>query len=145
MLGAARHVHIKRAGLTIDANQEFPVNRRIIIYVAAALALSLPSGLAFGQSATTSPSQSQQSAVPAAAGPTVAASTAGIRSSTASASTTAPPAQQDRNLGAGQNIALMVVGGAALVIGAVIGGTAGLLLAVGGAVVGLYGLYNFVQ
>ncbi len=48
-------------------------------------------------------------------------------------------------LGAGQNVAMMVVGGAALVIGAIIGGTAGVLIAVGGAVIGLYGLYNFVQ
>jgi hypothetical protein len=39
----------------------------------------------------------------------------------------------------------MVVGGAALIIGAVIGGTAGVLIAVTGAAIGLYGLYNFVQ
>jgi hypothetical protein len=39
----------------------------------------------------------------------------------------------------------MVVGGAALIIGAVIGGTAGVLIAVAGAAVGLYGLYYFVQ
>jgi hypothetical protein len=39
----------------------------------------------------------------------------------------------------------MVVGGAALVIGAVIGGAAGLLIAVAGAAIGLYGLYYFVQ
>jgi hypothetical protein len=39
----------------------------------------------------------------------------------------------------------MVVGGAALIIGAVIGGTAGVLIAVAGAAIGLYGLYNFVQ
>jgi len=39
----------------------------------------------------------------------------------------------------------MVVGGAALIIGAVIGGTAGILIAVTGAAIGLYGLYNFVQ
>jgi hypothetical protein len=48
-------------------------------------------------------------------------------------------------MGAGRNVALMVVGGAALIIGAVIGGTAGVLIAVAGAAVGLYGLYNFVQ
>jgi hypothetical protein len=39
----------------------------------------------------------------------------------------------------------MVVGGAALVIGAVIGGAAGILIAVAGAAVGLYGLYYFIQ
>ena len=51
----------------------------------------------------------------------------------------------DTHMGAGKNVALMVVGGAALIIGAVIGGTAGVLIAVAGAAVGLYGLYNFVQ
>lgn len=48
-------------------------------------------------------------------------------------------------MGAGQNIALMVVGGAAIIIGAIIGETAGLLIAVAGAVIGLYGLFHFIQ
>jgi hypothetical protein len=48
-------------------------------------------------------------------------------------------------MGAGRNVALMVVGGAALIIGAAIGGTAGVLIAVAGAAVGLYGLFNFIQ
>lgn len=54
-------------------------------------------------------------------------------------------ANADTRLGAGQNVALMGVGAAALVIGAVVGGSGGTLLAVGGAVVGLYGLYRFLQ
>ena len=41
-------------------------------------------------------------------------------------------------------VALMAVGGAALVIGAVIGDDAGTLVMLGGAVVGLYGLYLFL-
>jgi hypothetical protein len=53
--------------------------------------------------------------------------------------------QQERNVGAGRNVALMVVGGAALITGLIIGDDAGALLAVGGAVVGLYGLYQFVR
>jgi hypothetical protein len=39
----------------------------------------------------------------------------------------------------------MVVGGAALLSGLIIGGGAGTAIAVGGAVVGLYGLYEFLQ
>jgi hypothetical protein len=39
----------------------------------------------------------------------------------------------------------MVVGGAAIVIGAVIGGTGGLIIALTGAALGLYGLYYFIQ
>src|SRR5688500_4320319 len=79
------------------------------------------------------------------AGPTNAASTVGIRAPAAQRSSNSAAAAADPHLGAGQNVALMVVGGAAMIIGAAIGDTAGILLAVGGAVVFLYGLYNFVQ
>ena len=55
----------------------------------------------------------------------------------------APPVIQNR--GSNRNsVALMAVGGAALVIGAVIGDDAGTLVMLGGAVVGLYGLYLFL-
>lgn len=46
---------------------------------------------------------------------------------------------------AGQSVALMVVGGAALITGVVIGGDGGTLLALGGAVVGLVGLYHYIK
>jgi hypothetical protein len=39
----------------------------------------------------------------------------------------------------------MIVGGAAFVAGAIIGDTAGTLFMVGGAAVGLYGLYQYLQ
>jgi hypothetical protein len=45
----------------------------------------------------------------------------------------------------GQDKAMMVVGVAALVAGAIIGGTPGTIVMVGGAVVGLMGLYNYLQ
>lgn len=48
-------------------------------------------------------------------------------------------------LGLGQSRAMMIVGAAALVTGAVIGGDAGTLIMVGGAVIGLVGLYNYLQ
>lgn len=44
-----------------------------------------------------------------------------------------------------QNVAMMIVGGAALVVGSVIGGDAGTLMMVGGGVVGLVGLYRYLQ
>lgn len=47
--------------------------------------------------------------------------------------------------GMGQSMALMVVGGAALVTGLVIGGDAGTILALGGAVIGLIGLYHYLR
>jgi hypothetical protein len=53
--------------------------------------------------------------------------------------------QQDRNLGAGANVALMGVGAAAVVIGLLIGGDGGTLVAISGGVIGLYGLFRFLR
>ena len=47
--------------------------------------------------------------------------------------------------GYGQPVALMVVGGAAVLTGLIIGNDAGTVVAVGGAVMGLYGLYEYLQ
>lgn len=46
--------------------------------------------------------------------------------------------------GSGEDVALMVVGGAALVVGSIIGGDAGTLMMVGGGVIGLLGLFRYV-
>jgi hypothetical protein len=54
----------------------------------------------------------------------------------------APP--QDR-VRAGPNIAMMAVGGAALVVGLVIGGDGGLIIATTGGVIGLIGLYRYLR
>jgi len=53
--------------------------------------------------------------------------------------------QQDRNLGAGANVALMGVGAAAVVIGLLIGGDGGTLVAITGGAIGLYGLFRFLR
>jgi len=52
-------------------------------------------------------------------------------------------AQQHANLG--QARAMMVVGVAALIAGAIIGDTPGTIVMVGGAVIGLIGLYDYLQ
>ena len=44
-----------------------------------------------------------------------------------------------------QNRAMMIVGGAAMLTGAVVGSDAGTLISVGGAVVFLWGLYQYLQ
>ena len=49
------------------------------------------------------------------------------------------------NAGLGQNEALMIVGGAAILVGAIVGGDAGDVFMIGGAIVGLYGLYKYLQ
>jgi hypothetical protein len=70
------------------------------------------------------------------------------------APTPAPASQQqaaveavrmERHVGAGKNAALMVVGAAGIVTGALVGGGGGTAIAVAGAAVGLYGLYRFVK
>jgi hypothetical protein len=51
----------------------------------------------------------------------------------------------DAHLGAGSNIALMGVGAAAIVVGLMIGGNGGSAIAIGGGVIGLLGLYRYLQ
>jgi hypothetical protein len=45
----------------------------------------------------------------------------------------------------GEPMAMMIVGGAALVAGLIIGGGPGTVLALGGAVIGLVGLYQYLR
>ena len=55
----------------------------------------------------------------------------------------APPDYQTKK-SSRNAVAMMIVGGAALVIGAVIGDDAGTIVMLGGAGIGLYGLYLFL-
>ena len=82
--------------------------------------------------------------VAAPAGPTLDAATVGIRHSAEQGAT------EPANVGAAvrhgdQSTALMIVGGAAFLAGALISGDAGTVIMVGGAAVGLYGLYLYLQ
>ena len=52
---------------------------------------------------------------------------------------------QRRRQSMGRPVALMVVGGAAFVLGALIGGDVGMLFMIGGAVALLVGLYKYLQ
>lgn len=76
-----------------------------------------------------------------ALGPTTDNAVVGIRP--AAPAPAAPPAP--RRADTTQNRSLMIVGGVALVVGALIGDKAGTIIMVGGAGVGLYGLYKFLQ
>ena len=117
-------------------------SRAALILSALILVLRAPQGAA--QSLTATPiapnvtvTQVQQPQV----GPTVAALTVGVRN-VVPATTAAP---QRGSAGLGQNEALMIVGGAAILVGAVVGGDAGDIFMIGGAIVGLYGLYKYLQ
>jgi hypothetical protein len=52
---------------------------------------------------------------------------------------------QDRGLNRGTNVALMAVGATAVVVGLLLGGEAGTIVAVTGGVIGLVGVYRWVR
>jgi hypothetical protein len=125
------------------------MNARSRIALPFALALGIVSLAvarpAAAQSVSLAPSPTTPAAVATpvaepAAGPTLAAASVAVRHAE-SPVTTAPA----RRGGYGQPVALMVVGGAALLTGLIIGDGAGTAIAVGGAVVGLVGLYQYLQ
>lgn len=51
----------------------------------------------------------------------------------------------DRSVGMGSNLALMGVGAAALVVGLMVGGDGGTIIALSGGVLGLVGLYRYLR
>ena len=115
--------------------------------VTAALSMS---SIAGAQEITTQqPSQPSPAAVVTAsvqapaAGPTLDAATVGIHRDATQSTTTPTNATPARH--SDQPTALMIVGGAAFLAGAIIGGDAGTIIMVGGAAVGLYGLYLYLQ
>jgi hypothetical protein len=82
-----------------------------------------------------------------AATPQIGAPMTGLRAGvfTKNASSFAQPAMAANHANLGQSRAMMVVGVAGLIVGAIIGGTPGTIIMVGGAVVGLVGLYDYLQ
>jgi cytochrome c biogenesis protein CcdA len=90
-------------------------------------------------------SSAQQSAKNAVKGPTVQAASIGFRVKEAKvdASTKVTAAQIGRHQG--QDVALMAVGAGAMIVGALVGDTAGTIILIGGAAVALYGLYHYLE
>ena len=76
-------------------------------------------------------------------GPTIQAARAGITAPPAT--TPAANAAQELETPSRESAALMIVGGAALLAGLLIGDGAGTVLALSGALVGLYGLWMYVR
>ncbi len=76
-----------------------------------------------------------------AVGPTRTAAAVGVRTAPEPLAVPAPAHGQ----GFSQSQAFMIVGGAAVLTGIVVGGNAGYAISIGGAVVGLYGLYQYLQ
>ena len=79
-------------------------------------------------------------------GPTTAAAAAAYQPSAREMSASEAAALlQRRRMPERQAVTLMIVGGGMLLGGLIIGDDAGTIIAVGGLVVGLIGLYNYVQ
>ena len=114
----------------------------LVLMSALILVLRAPQGAA--QSLTTppiAPNIATTQAEKPQVGPTFAALSVGVHNVVPATA----PAQQRGSAGLGQNEALMIVSGAAILVGAVVGDTAGDIFMIGGAIVGLYGLYKYLQ
>jgi hypothetical protein len=55
------------------------------------------------------------------------------------------PQNSDAQVGAGANVAMMGVGVAGIIVGSLIGGDSGTVIAVGGGIIGLFGLYRYLR
>jgi hypothetical protein len=97
--------------------------------------------------AVAAPSAEQATPAPAAAQPLSLApleqnARVGVHALSPSGPAPIAPPRPDH---VGSNVALMIVGGVVLIIGAVVGGTPGTLIMIGGGVVGVIGLYRYLQ
>lgn len=92
------------------------------------------------------PTQTSGPAQTSASGPTVQAASVGFRANEvrvdASTKVTAAAAIPRHQ---GQDVAFMVVGVGAMIVGALVHGTAGTIIIIGGAGMALYGLYNYLE
>ncbi len=90
-------------------------------------------------------SNAQQAAQTSLKGPTIQSAAVGFRVAeakvNASTKVTAAPTRPH----AGQDIALMVVGVGAMIVGALVGNTAGTIIIIGGAAMALFGLYHYLE
>jgi len=90
-------------------------------------------------------SSAQQPAQNLVKGPTLQAASVGFRVNEAKvdASTKTTVAQIRRH--EGQDVALMAVGVGAMIVGAIVGDTAGTIIIIGGAGMALFGLYHYLE
>jgi hypothetical protein len=123
----------------IECSRNF---RPIAVAVGALMLLAAPVRAQEASLAPVSPATPLAAeAAPVVAGPTVATASVAVRRAPADAAAAAPAPARGQDRGT----ALMIVGGAAILTGIVIGNGAGYAISVGGAVVGLYGLYLYLQ
>ena len=107
---------------------------RILALVLAALV---------GMPAVSAAQQTNPAHTASAAGPRIELTATAVRQVTQSADTASVVLAQKKNVG--KPVALMVVGGAAIILGIVVGGDVGTLFEIGGAIAVLVGLYQYLQ
>jgi hypothetical protein len=115
---------------------------RCLLAAVVSVLLASTATVARAQSATTAAS------VAAPVGPTLGAARLAANAPTIAlgeAERREPPNALRNGVGFGQPEALMIVGGAAFLAGAIIGGDPGTIVMIGGAGIGLYGLYLYLQ
>jgi len=116
--------------------------RRHVIVALVALAGAAQPGRAQRVDTTPAPAESRAPVTRAANGPTLDAGRVAARPLASTEARTAPAMAAQ---GMGPAAALMIVGFGALLVGAIIGGDAGTIFMVGGAIVGLAGLYQYLK
>jgi hypothetical protein len=109
------------------------VNARPLLTAVLVLGIAGAAPVALAQSSDAEPS----------AGPTILAATAAVRPDLRMDATVAPTLDVRQQLRRSE--LLMIVGGAIFLAGAIIGGDAGTVIMIGGAAVGIYGLYLYLQ
>jgi hypothetical protein len=110
------------------------VNVRLLFAAGVALATAAVAPTARAQLATTQP----------ASGPTILAATSAVRPDLRM-DANVPRALDRRQERLAQSEVLMIVGGAIFLAGAIIGDDPGTIIMIGGAAVGIYGLYLYLQ
>jgi hypothetical protein len=145
----------RRSGRSTHHPEETHVPARRPRSLSLALALALAAAPLGAQTANSGAALAAPAAppteVPAVAAPAAPMAVAAPAALTAPARATAELGQEQAALqararnGFSQSQVLMIVGGAALLTGLIIGDDVGNVLAVGGAGVGLYGLYRYLQ
>ncbi len=111
---------------------------RIIRWIAVGLILALPLGAAEAQQRTAPLS------VGATAGPRLDGTRAGMQVQHTVSAEATRPTPQSPNLRR-RGVPQMIIGGAALLGGAIIGDDAGAIISIAGLGVGLWGLYLYLQ
>jgi hypothetical protein len=90
-------------------------------------------------------SNAQQAVQAAPKGPTIQAAAVGFRVSETKVDASTKVTAQRTRPRAGQDVALMVVGVGAMIVGALVGDTAGTIIIIGGAAMALFGLYHYLE